>query len=478
MSIRVDDFCRVNSPAGNTAGLQALAAAVMAEGGGVVEFTPNKEYVVGVQTAHARPVDILYTFTGARLLEFANCSGLIIRGNGARLKCADGLRYGAFNADGSRHNGGEGYYGPKAAVPYTAMLRLTNVDGWAVYDLEFDGNLPGLRIGGPFSDTGIQLPCSGIDLQDSRRGFMSGVTSHRHGLDGIHVNGAARNDGDPHEQLVVENCRFTHNGRNGRSMVGGRGSRWRNCEFSWNGNVDAGVPIKTSPASGSDFEAEGGRMVADVEHERCVFVGNGQTQVVADSGTRASRIGFTGCRFVATRDGSVALWPNRPFMRFSDCLVAGTVVHPWRDKARPEANAAFERCTFTNADEHGPGGRVASTNRLLFDAPDASGLVIRGSTFDFAKAGPSSNFSKGAAAPTLVDCTIVGRDDPSGGPVYPAVYARFEGRTEFVEQGDAVIQAVPGGGRPGKFQNKADAGPSKDPWAYTQGGNRTVYPPT
>src|SRR5205823_4373853 len=78
-----------------------LAEAVSAAGGGTIDFRKTT-YLVGDQAPVPTP-GALYSWAPAKLLEISGCSSpLVIRGNGARLRCPDGMRFGTFDAAGRR----------------------------------------------------------------------------------------------------------------------------------------------------------------------------------------------------------------------------------------------------------------------------------------------------------------------------------------------------------------------------------------
>jgi len=103
--------------------LARLAAAVNQRGGGTIEFR-KRTYLVGGQ----RPTgsdDAPFAFEPVRLLEFSKCTRpLVIRGNGARLKCAPRLRFGTFLPDGSPARPAMPYLGPGKASPYDFMIKV------------------------------------------------------------------------------------------------------------------------------------------------------------------------------------------------------------------------------------------------------------------------------------------------------------------------------------------------------------------
>ena len=90
----------------DTAAFAAMAAFVNHQGGGEIALRKTT-YIVGGHGPGGQPG---YRHGPASILDFVGCARpLIIRGNGARLRCAPGLRYGTF--------GGDGHADPAQAAP-------------------------------------------------------------------------------------------------------------------------------------------------------------------------------------------------------------------------------------------------------------------------------------------------------------------------------------------------------------------------
>lgn len=182
------------------------------------------------------------------------------------------------------------------------------------------------------------------------------------------------------------------------------------------------MPLATGPGAGCDIEAEGGQINRDIHFINCEFADNYGLGLVADTGDSAD-IGFQRCRFVGTTE--IALWPNKPRMRFEDCLVAGMTVAAyhspnWRDAVR------FVRTRFSYDLSLSPTGAIrgsgagssgvnylmdlgASGRRVVFDDCD-----IEGST-------PSPAFWSAAAVPRIVNSRI--SDGSSVGTIASGVYS-------------------------------------------------------
>lgn len=294
-----------------------------------------------------------YSFEPAQILEFKGLRGpLTIRGNGARLRCAPNLRYGTF-APGSgkpTHHPMPYLQGGQMATPYRAMIKTEDCLGpIAINDLELDGNVNALRIGGQYGDTGWQIPAVGIMLVNNRGSeTLDRVYSHHHALDGLIIDGLDRSRGRAIGKLA--NVRCEYNGRQGCSIVGGRSYLFTNCKFNYTGRST----IATNPGAGVDIEAEAGKTVRDLSFNNCEFIGNTGAGMVADSGS-STGVGFTRCRFVGTTNWSA--WPSKPGFRFTECTFIGAVVRAFASED-PRDATQFTRCTFTDDPAQSPGGLV------------------------------------------------------------------------------------------------------------------------
>jgi hypothetical protein len=303
---------------------------------------------------------------------------LKIIGNGARLIAQPGLRFGTFDVQSGRRVDHPMPYLDHAdlAFPYRAMIFVSDCTAAVeVRDLELDGNLERLRIGGPFGDTGWQIPGTGLLLTGNRHvEVVENVFTHDHGQDGAMFIGAAARVG----RTTVRRLVSRKNGRQGLSITGGRGYDLLDCEFSRSAR---GV-VKSAPAAGVDIEAET-NPIEDVSFTKCRFADNGGSGLVADSGnTRNFR--FAGCHFIGTTSWSA--WPNKPGCRFSDCLFVGSVVHPFADRD-PRRAARFLRCTFTDDPALSPTRKVYTGGGPIVNMAQSENVLFDKCTFRLVASG-------------------------------------------------------------------------------------------
>ena len=350
-----------------------MATALSVQGGGEIALR-KVTYIVGRQIRGSAE-RTGYSFEPAPILEFFGLSGtLVIRGHGARIKAADGLRYGTFDPVTGHKTTHQMPYvrGGELATPYRAMIQIKSCAGpIEISDLELDGNLRALKIGGQYGDTGWQIPAVGIFLQDnlgSER--ISRVYSHHHAQDGIQIDGVDQDRGLL-AASYVENVRCEYNGRQGVSLVGGRRYFFSDCKFNHTGKAN----IASAPGAGVDIEAERRKKIRNVSFVRCEFSNNSGAGMVADSGD-SEEVSFARCTFVGTTNWSV--WPDKPFFRFTDCTFVGAFVHAFGDK-NPERATQFRRCTFRDDPSLSPTKEVyggENTDRPIADLPGNENVLF------------------------------------------------------------------------------------------------------
>jgi len=323
-----------------------LSARIMEAGGGTIVLAPRKTYSVGRQRLGGARA-----FTPQPLLELHGLTKpLTIIGNSSCLRAASGLRFGAFdrNTDQPVHRSMPNVDESLVSGPYSGMIVVRGCRApVAIYDVELDGNVSNMRIGGRWGDVGWQIPGSGLILSDNlEQEVVKNVFSHHHPLDGMIIDGAVDRAGQSHISRLI--CR--NNGRQGASVVGGRGYYFEDCEFSRTGRS----VISSPPGAGVDLEAEGRKTIRDITFVRCKFVDNTGAGLVADSGD-VEDARFSECLFVGTTSWSA--WPSRPGFVFEGCTFAGSLVHAFPSHS-PARAAKFLRCRFTDDSWLSPTGHL------------------------------------------------------------------------------------------------------------------------
>ncbi len=362
--LRPEDFgARGNGSANDTSAFRRLSAELNRRGGGTIMLRRGRTYVVGEQSFGSQG------WSPSPIIELTKLTApLVIIGNGARLVAQPGLRFGTFDpGTGKPIHHRLPYFGHSdLAAAYQGMIVVRNCVGSVeIRELELDGNLAELWIGGEFGDTGWQIPGTGLLLVGNLGAeIVDNVHTHDHPQDG------AMFIGDPHRTGRTSANRLVsrRNGRQGLSITGGKGFDLVDCEFSHS----ARSAVHSAPAAGVDVEAED-QPIRDVSFARCRFVDNGACGFVADSGdTRDVR--FADCHFIGTTSWSA--WPNKPECRFTGCTFVGSVVHAFADPS-PSRAAKFVACTFTDDPKLSPTGKVylgggpivnlAVSDNVLFD---------------------------------------------------------------------------------------------------------------
>jgi len=357
---------------GNTNDTQAfidMTEAVNAAGGGTV-ILRAATYIVG---AHVPDPASAYAYAPTTIMEFNGCTQpLAILGNGARLRCADGLRFGTFDPlTGAATQHPLPYYGTgELASPYVAMVSVKNCSsGVTIQDLELDGNLAGLIIGGPYGDVGWQIPCYGLRLiNNTNKEQVVRVHAHHHPVDGLIIDGA------PGRQTwsVIQEVNSEYNGRQACSIIGGQNYSFEDCKFNHSGKGG----IASAPGAGLDIEAESSP-VRNLNFSACEFVNNNGAGMVADSGDSAGA-SFTKCRFVGTT--SWAAWPRKPQFRFDTCQFVGSICNTFGSQD-PALAARFFNCSFCDDPKLSPTGEVYSDSYPIADLSDYVNVLFDGCRF-------------------------------------------------------------------------------------------------
>jgi hypothetical protein len=339
------------------------AARILEEAGGGTLVIPPGTYLVGKQE-HV-PGEYPY-YRVARIFTVKGLKFLRIEGNRAVLRLAPGLRFGSFDKDT-----GEPFH--PAKLPFTDhryaahvgfMLHLIQCENVVIQDLELDGNVGELIVGGAYGDTGRQLPAGGIFLQNCKNVSVERVHSHHHGLDGIMIGWYGLKESDPPTPHTLTDCIFEYNGRQGLSWIGGRGLTARRCKFNHTGRAEnGGKPFHSAPGAGVDIEAEDS-ICRDGYFEDCEFFNNIGCGMAADSGDGGySR--FVRCLFWGVTNWSA--WNAKPGLVFEDCTFHGSVVHAVGSDD-PALATRWIRCTFEDKPWEGKGpygGFLAELNGNL-----------------------------------------------------------------------------------------------------------------
>jgi Pectate lyase superfamily protein len=303
----------------------------------VILQIPAGVYIVGDQKAMAG------VWLGAdNIIELKNCSNIRIEGKNATIKYQPNLYFGAFDKVTLQPIATDKAVfleGDKLAYA-GVLINLITCNHITIVGLKLEGNLANAIIGGKYGDAGIQALYSGISIHDSKSIYVRNSTCNNFGLDGITVsNVTPAPTEDINDDIVLENCSFNYNGRQGLSWVGGIGGRIFKCNFVGTGTGKVG----SAPAYGIDLESETG-LIKNIVIEQCYFYDNANCAIGICIGN-ISDISINKCKIIATR--SWALLINKPKVYINECKIYGSVGY-----TQPSLNSAdavvYNNCYFAD----------------------------------------------------------------------------------------------------------------------------------
>lgn len=376
-TVSVKDFGAVGDGVTNdTDAFVAASAYITAQKGGKL-IVPAGTYLVGKQV-FAGATGKGYAYKGTDIITIQGCTNpVVIEFQGAKLKIANGLKFGSFNPVT-----GDAYFPP--SMPFVnydyqasigIMLRLYgNYSVSVIGSAELDGNNLNAVLGGQWGDTGYQIVSYGIWAYNNEICTIENVFTHNHCLDGI----ASGYDGltswqNQARPLTLTNVVSTNNARQGWSITGGKGVAAINCKFN---NTGKNIPFSSAPGAGVDIESEGG-WAEDIVFLDCEFINNTGVGLVADSGT-SQAVTSIRCKFVGTT--SVSVWPRKPRMSFYDCLIVGTAFNAYASATNPDEATKFFNCLFTDQEGFSYTGTVYNGGYLAnFEA--GANVLMENCTF-------------------------------------------------------------------------------------------------
>jgi len=257
----------------NTKAAQKISALINSMSGGVTLVIEKGSYLVGKESfAAARKKG--YSYLGELLFTFKNCTKpIVIEGNGATIKLSNGLHFGSFDpvkdivfnppsGDFTDYN--------YAAYP-NSIVDARNNSSVTIRNLNFDGNVQNMRIGGRWNDDGIQLPADALLFLDNNEVLVENVKARYFGRDGIMI-GNTTTSTSPIKKATV----FDGNTRQGLSFIGGNHLYAKNTQFINTGktiNNNKKKQVRSSPAAGVDLEAEMG-LIRNLVFEDCIIDNN------------------------------------------------------------------------------------------------------------------------------------------------------------------------------------------------------------
>jgi len=317
----------------DSAAFRAAASYIESKGGGHL-FIPPGTYIVGEQV-HEEGVYPYYQ--DQEIFHVTGINGLIIEGQNATLKIADGMHYGSFDPDtGERYDPPEGgFTDPNYEAAIGNVITIEDCKDVIIKNITIDGGIRNAIIGGYWGDGGIQLRASGISIiGESSRVCLINVKSSYCGLDGFYI-------GTTGSQISMLNCLSSYNGRQGLSITGGFNIEIRDCKFINTGraiNVGEGSEFHSSPGAGVDIEPSSAQLAENITFINCVFDNNVGCGMVMDSGQEyVSRITVVGSLFRGQTTWS--LWAKQKDLVVVNSRIEGSAVH---------THNTFINCEFYN----------------------------------------------------------------------------------------------------------------------------------
>jgi hypothetical protein len=346
-----------------------MSAAVSAAGGGNITLRKTT-YVVG---GHVPDPTGAYAYGPSVVMMFDSCGAdVVLLGNGACLRCEDNLRFGTFDPKTGQPTNHPMPYTSlgELASPYRGMIIAQNCAGKiSIYDLELDGNVQKLSIGGQYGDTGWQIPAYGIQLIGNTGGeLVQNVHVHHQPVDGILIDAP----GSRLTQTQLQSVNSEYNVRQGCSISGGSNISFLNCKFNHTGKAG----MVSAPGAGVDIEAES-TPIRNLSFSNCEFSDNSGAGLVADSGD-SQGASFDSCRFIGTTNW--ALWPRKPNFKFSSCVFVGSICNTYGD-TDPSKAAQFVNCTFCDDPALSPTGQVYQASNPVADLSDFVNVLFDACTF-------------------------------------------------------------------------------------------------
>lgn len=387
---------------------------------------PSGIYLVHTQSEN--PVKGGTYYKTKQCFEFVYCKNLKIIGKGKVLiKYVAGQRFGSFHPlTGKIHKPKMPFLDFSYRIGIGSVFDIGSCDNIEIKNIEADGNISNMIIGGTWGDVGHQVGHSGIVLGNTHNVKIEKVSFHHFGLDGIMIVNKERfmNGEKLKDSIVIKNADFEYNGRQGLSWVGGNGLEVYNSKFNHTGRNGT---IASVPGAGMDIESE----VAPLMNGKfvgCEYINNHGVGVIADSGP-SQDMEFDDCTFWGTTAWSI--WTPKINYTFKNSKIYGSIVHANAGKNDYEATK-FINCLFENKLYNGK----KSSGNFLIELNAVQRVRFEKCTFN-AKYGVvpiwiDSPENDASASNLFKDCTINFTVDSTIAYSYPSVLKNvtFE-NTEF-----------------------------------------------
>ncbi|MDE3213015.1 MAG: right-handed parallel beta-helix repeat-containing protein [Bacteroidota bacterium] len=352
--VHISDFGAIpDGKTNSTTAFQKASRFLEAHGGTLIidpgVYLVGRQHLSGSYTSGSSYIpEPIIRITGAQ-------RPIIILGDHAELKAADGLKFGSFNPvtglkDSIRKIGNRSdYYA--AAFTFIAVIKSASI---TIKGLTLNGNSPQLDIGPAFGPEGIQMPALGISLNQDRKALIEDCYIHHCALDGVLIAWTGLTTQDPPYPHTLRHVQCEYNGRQGLSWVGGNQLTVTDCDFSSTGKaLNHGVLVSSKPGAGIDIENEGS-ILRNARFVDCRIFDNTGPGVVS-IGENTRNIQFQHCTFIGTTHS--AAYPKSPGFSFDHCTFVGRVERIFGSADSAEATR-FTHCFFTLDPKYSPNGQV------------------------------------------------------------------------------------------------------------------------
>ncbi len=258
------------------AAFQAMVGWINARGGGAMRWGRGKTYFMGQH---------IVAGNGIADLNFSNCVGLMLDGNGSKLDF-------------------QGNFDRAVSTTRALALMFSGCSEVTIANLEIDGNVDLM------TNTSLSAePASyGIALLASVDVVIDNVYLHHHSSDGIYIkdNGSNGANRTASRRVTLNNVRSCYNARQGMSVVQCRNLLAKNSTFSFTAR-STGTYGTHSPGGGVDIEPNRSTATVapdtmdvdtgNITFENCTFEENGGSQFLCGGTLFYDNVKFSRCTF-------------------------------------------------------------------------------------------------------------------------------------------------------------------------------------
>ncbi len=371
VSINVKDRGAKGDGVTNDSSAFRTAASELESAGGGTLVIPQGTYIVGEQSAGNVSGEPFYR--PQPIFSVSNIDGLVIEGNGATLRLADGLRYGSFDPDGKAISPSGTFTKRDQQATVGSMIEVSDSKNITIKNLKLDGNSGHLILGGRWGDKGRQLRANGVSLINCVDALIEDIHTHHHGLDGVYVGQTKKSQHEFVGRTTLLRVTSEYNGRQGLSWTGGSDLTVRDSKFNHTGKG----ALSSSPMGGVDIEPNSGLSCRNGIFENCEFVDNTGPGVLVGSGDGGySR--FVNCLIWGTTNYSS--WVKKPAVVFEGCKIYGSLSNSF-GSPDPKLATRYEKCHFEDpVDLEYPACRKGGA-LVICDGDSQQNVTFDGCTF-------------------------------------------------------------------------------------------------